>query len=208
MSASNITEIIKSLGGEALFLAAAAWLIKTLVSTRLAREAEEFKITLQSRADVEIERMKASLQLVATEHQIRFAKLHEKRAVIIAELYDYLAETRSLARMFILGDVQNVEKAEQAKTKTLELYEFINSNRIYFPEGLCGLLDKFESRLRHQVNLVNSYWTKIKYPTPRTMEEQNRVMLEACNVLESELPAILKELEREFRLLLGETART
>lgn len=200
----SISDLIKVLGGEALFLAAAAWLIKTLVSNRLAQEAEEFKIKLQAHANVEIERLKASLQLVATEHQIRFAKLHEKRAVIIAELYSYLGETRAIARLFILGDAQNLERAEHAKTKTLELYEFINSNRIYFPEDLCGLLDKFEARLRQQVYLVNSYWTKIRHPTPRTEEAREKVMLEACEALESELPALLKVLEQEFRRLLGE----
>jgi hypothetical protein len=37
--------------------------------------------------DAEIERLKTSLQMTALEHQVRFSKLHEKRAKVIADLY-------------------------------------------------------------------------------------------------------------------------
>jgi hypothetical protein len=37
-----------------------------------------FKTRIRADADIEIERVKNSLQIVAIEHQVRFAKLHEK----------------------------------------------------------------------------------------------------------------------------------
>jgi hypothetical protein len=214
MFLSEIGEVVTALGGEALFLAAAGWLVKTLISHRLTKEADEFKTELQSRADqfkvqlqsnanVEIERLKASLQLVATEHQIRFAKLHEKRALVIAELYTHLVEAPAHAGKFIFQNVRDAEEAAKANTKMLELYRFINLNRIYFPEAVCGLLDKFESTVRKSVLTVDIYWTRIEYPNAATREEQNKVMLAACSALESDLPALLKEVEREFRNLLG-----
>src|SRR5882672_1534189 len=107
-------EVIKALGGQAVFLGAAGYLVKEIVSHRLSKQAEEFKVQLESRAAVEVERLKASLQLVATEHQIQFAKLHEKRALVIAELYTRLIETRRTAGEFILGDVQDPERSASA----------------------------------------------------------------------------------------------
>jgi hypothetical protein len=210
----GIGEVVAILGGQALFLAAAGWLIKTLVSHRLTNEAEafkaklqsgadQFKIQLQSSADIEIERLKASLQQVATEHQIRFAKLHEKRALLIAELYTHLVEAPAHAGKFILQNARDPEEAAKANAKMLELYRFINLNRIYFPEKVCGLLDKFESRIRKSVLFVDVFWTRNDHPTHSNRDEQNKVMLEACGALESELPALLRELEREFRALLG-----
>jgi hypothetical protein len=213
----SLGEAVAALGGQALFLAAVGWLVKTLVSHRLTNEAEEFKAELQSRADqfkiqlqagadVEMERLRAFLQQVATEHQIRFAKLHEKRALVIAELYSRLVEAPAHAGQFIFQDVRDPEVAAKANAKMLELYRFINLNRIYLPEAVCALLDNFESTLRKSVLFVDIWWTRIDHPTPQTVVEQNKIMLEACNVLESKAPALLRELEREFRVLLGEPA--
>jgi hypothetical protein len=210
----SLGEAVAVLGGQAAFLAATGWLIKTFVSHRLTKEAEkfkaelqaradQFKIQLQSSADVERERLRASLQQIATEHQIRFAKLHEKRALVIAELYTSLVEAPAHAGQFIFQNVRDPAEAAKANQKMWELYRFINLNRIYLPEAVCGLLDKFESTLRKSVLFVDVYWTRNEYPTATAMEEQNKVMLAACTALESELPALLKEVQREFRALLG-----
>jgi hypothetical protein len=203
MTAINWEEIIKAWGSQAVFLGAAGYLIKTIVSHRLSKQAEEFKVQLESRAAVEVERLKASLQLVATEHQIQFAKLHEKRALVIAELYTRLIETHRTAGEFIFGDVQDSERSAKAQEAVWDLYRFIELNRIYMPETVCALVDKFESKLRKSVLFANSYWTRIKNPTPQTEEQRNKVLLEACEVLESELPNLLKELQTDFRKLLG-----
>lgn len=170
---------------------------------RLQSDSDQFKIQLQSSKDVEIEHLRASLQQVATEHQIRFAKLHEKRALVIADLYTLLVEAPAHAGQFIFQGVRDPEQAEKATAKVLELYKFININRIYLPESICRLLDTFESTLRKSVLYVDIYWTRIPHPTHETMQEQSRVMREACIALDTELPALRQEVEREFRPLLG-----
>jgi hypothetical protein len=207
MFTADISEITKVLGGEALFLAAAAWLIKTLVSNRLMQEAEQFKIRLQADANVELEKLRASLQLVATEHQIRFAKLHEQRALIIADLHTRLVHARTAAARFIFGDVRNPEIAAETNAKMLDLFGFITLNKIYLPEETCALVEQFETTLRKSVISVDVFWTRIsEYSrlSPENQHMQNQVMLEACNLLESRSPAMLEELVREFRVLLGE----
>ena len=203
MTAINWGEIIKSLGGQAIFLAAVGYLFKAIVSHRLSKEAAEFKIQLESRAAVEVERLKASLQLVATEHQIQFAKLHEKRALVIAELYTRLIETRRTAGEFILGDVNDPERSANAMRAVWDLYGVIELNRIYLPEAVCTQVDKFESKLRKSVLFTTTYWTRIPNPNPQTVEQRNKILLEACAVLESELPNLLRELQTDFRKLLG-----
>jgi len=86
-----ITTVGVITGSGSALLGAAAWLIKTVLQDRLARDADVFKKQLRADADTEIERLKASLQMVAVEHQILFSKLHERRAEVIAELYKRLA---------------------------------------------------------------------------------------------------------------------
>ena len=203
----GLSEVVAALGGQAIFLGFAGWLVKSLVSHRLTKEAEEFRIRLQSDATVEIEKLRASLQEVSTEHQIRFAKLHEQRAVVIADLYTRLVHARTAAARFILQDVRNVEVAAETNKKMLDLFGFITLNRIYLPESACELVDQFESTLRKFVITVDVYWTRVnEYTslTPELQRQQNEVMIAACTFLESKSPAMLTELVRESRVLLGE----
>jgi hypothetical protein len=202
-----ITFAVAALGSQAIFLRFAGWLIQSLVSHRLTKEAEEFKIKLQSGANVEIEKLRASLQQTATEHQIRFAKLHEQRAEVVKDLYQRLVHARSDAALYILGDARNKDLAAETNEKMLELYRFISLSRIYLPEKLCESLDSFESTLRRSVINVDVFWARVNQYTllsPENQAMQNKVMLEACNFLESKSPAMLTELVREFRVLLGE----
>jgi hypothetical protein len=74
-------------GGGTVLVGTSAWLIKTVITQKLTTEAEAFKTRIQADANIEIERLKSSLQVVAMEQQVRFTKLHEKRAEIIADLY-------------------------------------------------------------------------------------------------------------------------
>jgi hypothetical protein len=72
----NWQEIITTVGvttGVGIpLMGAAAWVIKTTITSRLARDAEAFKTALKADANMEIERLKNSLQMAAVEHQYGF----------------------------------------------------------------------------------------------------------------------------------------
>jgi hypothetical protein len=91
-----------SVGGGGIVLGGAAWLIKTALMSKLSQETEAFKARLKADADVEIERLKSSLQKIAVEHQVRFSKLHSERAEAIAELYKRLVIVFSEGHIFVL----------------------------------------------------------------------------------------------------------
>lgn len=94
-----IATIVATVGGGGVLLFAAAWLIRSLVSDRLAREAEKakadllrdteaFKIQLKTSADLEIERAKAFL--------VRASRVHERQIDILQNLYLHLYEALAL----------------------------------------------------------------------------------------------------------------
>ena len=58
-----VTTVGVTTGGGAVLLTAAAWLIKTTITSRLAQDAEAFRTKLTADADMEIERLKNSLQI-------------------------------------------------------------------------------------------------------------------------------------------------
>jgi len=141
--------------------------------------------------------------MITVEHDVRFSKLHAKRAEVIADLYSLLWEARAVAGQFILHDTREAKQSQKAREKVAELFRFISVNRIYLPKSVCGLLDRFESMLRKSVAFVEVYWVRIEYPNEATREQANKVMVDAVQVLESGLPALFEQLETEFRALLG-----
>jgi hypothetical protein len=198
----NWQDVVTAFGGQIVLLGAAAWLFKSLVSQRLTQEANEFKIKLQADVDAATERLKNSLQMAATEHQIRFSGLHAKRAEVIAGLYALLWDAHALAMQFILQDNRNADRSATAREKVVELYRYISYNRIYLPKSALELLDRFESLLRKSVSFVDVYYVRIEHPTERTRLEANQVILDAARALESDLPALRERLESEFLVLL------
>jgi hypothetical protein len=82
----NWQEVITSLGGNAVLLAAVAWLIKILVSNRFAREAEQFKAEIKKSADGEIERLRDFLT--------RASRVHEQQVETLTALYGHLRDAR------------------------------------------------------------------------------------------------------------------
>ena len=194
--------LITSFGGNAALLLALAYLAKTLISSKLSKEAEAFKIELQGQTDVEIERLKSSLQIAATEHQIRFSKLHDRRALVIAKLYRLLLEAADAAKFFAAHPDDKGSFKKEAIERHLELFRFFQINKIYLPSVVCALLENYESILRRSVGFIRIYMS-IENPNEQTIGEQNKVLQDAWQALEKEIPSIRIELEREFRQMLG-----
>jgi len=158
-----------------------------------------FKAKLKADADIEIERLKSSLQIEAAEHQVRFAKLHKKRGEIIAELYALLVEAHSVADEGVLGDA---DKTREAFDKILKLSQFIDLNRIYLPPAVCALLDNFTRTLRSSKTKLHVYFS-VPRPTEKHAEAYSKFLQEALTGFQSDLPAIREQLEKEFRAMLG-----
>ena len=76
----------------------------------------------QSFLDKDLEKFKTELQRTATEHQIVFSRLHEKRADVIAELYGLLVTATWEAQSFAspmewVGEPDKKTKFKEARGK-------------------------------------------------------------------------------------------
>jgi hypothetical protein len=201
----NILEkILAVIGGASGLCLFVGWLIKRFIDASLQRRADEFRILFQRDVDLQVQSLKSSLEMIAYEQQVRFSKLHEKRADTIAELYSQIVELPSYAWKFILQSPSDLEQAKIAMDKVTETDRFVAKNRIYFPPEVCELLDKFVKTLRSMVIHVQVYWQDSSYYANQLMrEDRNKVMTKALTELENEIPALTKNLENEFRSLLG-----
>lgn len=203
----NWQALLTTLGGGTVILAAAAWLIRTALNHALTRDAEAFKARLKADADIETERLRSSLQMVAFEHQVTFSSLHAKRAEVIAEIYFQMVDVEPNGKMFVYRDVFNETERQQAYSETMkrlvEFFFFLEKRRIYLPESTCTMMQKFVDSIRRHVIRTNIY-EPIEQPfNQKLLEEKIKVIQEVNEAFEGAIPAARAELETEFRRLLG-----
>jgi len=206
VTAINWQVLLTTLGGGTAILAATAWLIRTALNHALTRDAEAFKARLKADSDVEIEKLKSSLQMVAFEHQTRFSSLHAKRAEVIAEIYSQMVEVEQHGKRFVYVDVFD-ETRQEAYSETMkrlvEFYFFLEKRRIYLPESICALMQKFVDTIRKSVIRTNIYEPIEPAFNSKVLEEKVKVIQEVSEAFEGSIPAARAALESEFRRLLG-----
>ena len=113
------------------------WLTKSWISERLKNsikneydeKLETHKAQLKAQADIESERLRSQLSIAATEHQVKFSSLHDKRAEVIAELYGLLVQAHWDAGSFISpvefgGEPTKKEKYVTAMNAIADFFRF------------------------------------------------------------------------------------
>jgi hypothetical protein len=198
----NWQRIITSLGGEAVFLAAAAWLIKALVSNRLAREMEEFKIELKASADLEIEKTKAFL--------VRASRVHERQLDVLQHLYRYLYEALGFfQRQTSSGSYQweiNPEEYGKLVSKALKsAHDELLCGRLLIPKALAQRCDTFFQEVCSGQTTFSIGQDPIMSANPQGRADFLR---SAGQVAHTKVPQILEEIEDAARKVIhGEPPR-
>ena len=201
--------ILIALSGNAAMLAALAYLAKSLIVHKLSRDVSKFQSELKAASDTAIERLKSDLQLHAIEHQVRFSRLHEKRATVIAELNSLLAEAMWEAESFLSvmefsGEPSKREKHNTATAKLVELARYFDKHRIYLPGELAAPLEALVQRVRTLVIRFGVYlhWEDGQLQD-HTRKEKHKAWIEGWEAIRNEVPAARQKLETEFRAILS-----
>lgn len=204
--------ILVALGGNAVLLAVLGWLAKSLVTGLQQKDLAQFKATLTAEAETTIEGLRHQLQLVATEHQIRFLKLHETRAEVIAKLYELLVEAHWAAASFVspmewVGEPSKKEKYQTAQKATAEFYRFFERKKIYLPADLCNELDSFVRDMRKKTMGYGVYvMHESEYAPAHVEKEKTEKWHAAWRYFDEQVPGAKEALENELRKILGPSA--
>lgn len=201
--------ILIAFGGNAVLLLVLGWLARSLGSQVLAKDLEKFKAELAAASSATMEHLKHELQRAALEHQVRFAKLHERRAEVIAELYGLLVEAHWASQSFISpaewsGEPSKQEKYTAAMNKSADFYRFFDKNRIWLPEALCKQLEDFFQNIRSKVIEFGVYVAHDTGHGPAHFaKEKMDIWIKAHEYFEKEIPGARAALEAELRGILG-----
>jgi hypothetical protein len=192
--AINWQDVITALGGDAVLLGIAAWLVKQLVSNRLTMEAEKFKIEVKAQADTEIERVKALLT--------RGYRIHERQLDTLQKLYRHFSDAQAwLQRMTSGGRFGNEISPQEYSVKVDEavravLEEFL-SGRLFLPSPLAQECDTFfHTAFEGQQNFALA-----NMPTINPMQRAE-FWQKAGEVAYQQVPKVLKRIEEAARAVI------
>lgn len=176
---------------------------------RLRQENSRMNLELSHQLGLLAEQVKNSLRMVALEHEVRFSKLHEKRAEVIDELWQRLVAAQRESERFVSVEGYDTDNAtrEEAWRSTeqtfREVYLFIEKRRIYLSEPVCASLGTFLDNMRRHVIRVSVYGSLQGDPPPHIVEERRDAFLNAHKAFDSEIPGAIQALGNEFRKMLG-----
>lgn len=204
---SVITTAFLGIGGTAAISWAGAWLMKTSLKEWLARETETFKIHLQTSAQIELENLKNSLQMTATEHQVKFSRMHEKRAEVIEEVFKRLTLIQQSAERFVVTSENNPDPQHKAEWNNIrhnliEYSEYIEQHRIFLPKEVCELLKNHLVQINKTVHLAGAHGGK-QYLNPASEQRSAEAFTKVYEAFNVDIPAAKQILESEFRKILG-----
>jgi hypothetical protein len=204
--------ILLAFGGNAALLAVLGLLGKSLLEKVIARDTKRFESDLKAKSDAAIEHLRSDLQIRSIEHQVRFSRLHEKRATVIAELYGHLVETLWEAESFLspmqwAGEPDKPEKHQAAMNKLVDFFRYFDKHRIYLPEEICASLEALVLKVRSHVIEFGVYvgFNDLSL-NDYTRDQKQKAWNGGWDAIKNQVPQARKLLEGEFRMLLGATA--
>lgn len=207
-----IEEFITSVISSALVSGAVVWLSKTWISERLKnaikneydQKLETHKAQLKAANDIELEKLRSSLNILAFERQIEYSKLQEKRAEVITEMYALLKDLylaiQDYTKMFVpVGD----KSTEERRKKVRDVYEPFSKcyhhKIIFLPLETSQRIAKLNRSLLDAYN--NFFFNVESNPNP---SEKSSNWIDVFETLQGSIAESLSDLENEFRILMGD----
>jgi len=191
--------LLGALGGLAALVGAITWIVRTGLTHWLDRRLREQERRHKLEADQELEALKSRLQRGATEHSVVFTELHAKRSAILAELHERIVTTRDAFRPYL----SSILEADDETIGQLGVRAFSELSRLSeFFERKATLY--LEPRLSDSVGKLIAALLLAGVPGAAMEKHERKAASKLTNSLMDQfVPPILKELETEFRQLLG-----
>lgn len=181
----DIQRLAETLGIGAFVIAALTYLLRSIWGQMLSRDLEKFKTALRT---------------AAFEQETRFARLHERRAEVIAELYKRLVWAHSsLGEMVSIlqsgGEEERKKGVEKAGEHTSYFLVYFHENDIYFDQSLCTAIENLEGKFR------STWFDFTVFPDrkPASGKEWHAIWKNFTQ----EVPPLKREIQKRFRKLLG-----
>lgn len=228
---SYIESFLTSLVTSGMVTAAILWTVRLWLTERLKQSIqheygvllESHKATLKAEMDLKVagyqaklasenaqslERLRADLQIAASQRQLQQKHLHEREAEAIAETYENLSELRTKFSDYvsIVESPAMGSKAERREAFSVALTKFrtrFRLHRLYLPRALADSVASFQREL---FRLAHTFALRIE-PDQRD-RDTTELWIKIDEFMEKEAPVLFDQLENQFRRRLGQEVPT
>ncbi len=201
--------VLASLGGAGLIIMGfSSWLGKVWANRLMESERHENQKKLaevtekiRNENNIEIEKIKSSLNSSLIAESTRYEYLHNKRADALIELYQLIEDVKRNA--FFAITLTKLEKKGNWKAysdSSSKLSNYFNQNKLLFEKNLAEQIDNFVYSIRKPY-ISKTYIIDRKDDHLKDEAIQN--MIEAWENNQHSLKETQKEIEKAFRKLLG-----
>jgi hypothetical protein len=195
----TILATILATGASAVLL---AYLSRTLLRHWLDKDLDSYKANLGAEHARWLEQHKASLAPASLEHQVRFTRLHERRARIIARVYAKLDQVylamREWTRAMHIGQRRDMSKLrDSALTARDDFVEYYWRNVIWLERGICEAISDLIGQLD-----APKYDFMIDV-NDKGFPNDRKAWLAASEKLAKDIPKARQAIETRFRVILG-----
>lgn len=141
------------------------------------------------------------------EHAVRFSKLHNERGEVIKQLYSKLVKMensiRSYMNPFQYENAPSEEEQQKITAKAAgDFIWFYDENRIFFEIRLCDLIEEIYTIFRKAWIDFHIYQNAASV-SRAVQSAKSELQLNAYKNVREKLPELRKQLEDDFRILLG-----
>lgn len=206
-------EIFKAIGLtsaiQILFLIVIGFFGKKLFEYFISSSVEVKKLELNQ----SLEEYKNKLEILRLEHEIKYSSLHIKRLDVIESLYKRIVNVNQSMQVYtavLKAGGENFEKeekkrVEKANSDFIDFVSYYTEHKIYFKEELCEIFENIKNLLWENAAEYSVSIDMIKMPgmDSETKKDFFEKIKSASKKIREEIPKMEKELEKEFRILIG-----
>ena len=184
------------------------YLAKHLFENYLQRKLEDYRSNLDRQSD----EYRHRLELISQENQIRFSKLHGDRAEVIVNLFKKLVKMDQSFRAYmgpiiVGGAPDKPTRQETAINAANDFLKFFFDNEIYFDNALCETIKEINQLYLDAWYGYNVYDDEAALRDAQFdkefRKERSEAFKKAWEIIEKKIPTVKKNLEDQFRKLLG-----
>ena len=196
---------VLAIGGHAALLALLGWLAKSLLTHLIDKDVKRYELTLKSQTDLALERFKSEQQLRAAEHQVRFSRLHETRAELIAAFYKAVVEFERYFRVHanpmnqLLTSDEGGKHSKAISALYVNLETLYSDNRVFFNVDTCRFVDS----LLEALVSVRDLNIAVPVRDSRDGSPMEAIRIPSWTSISAAISPVKADLETNFRQILG-----